>query len=120
MQDHDFMDLNLHTYITAKRKSISARIFRVLLDDFRTEDQPVSALTGLRFPSSFGRPDLSGIFSKFDEEMRQEQWAGDVGVFFCGHPAMARELADGCSMLTAKARNEGRLLKYTFMNEVFG
>lgn len=43
-----------------------------------------------------------------------------VGVFFCGPPVIGQQLADQCSQMTAKARNEGRKIEYRFMIEVFG
>jgi dual oxidase len=43
-----------------------------------------------------------------------------VGVFFCGPPVIGQQIADQCSILSARARSEKRELKYRFMVEVFG
>lgn len=51
--------------------------------------------------------------AKKDDEVK-------VGVFFCGPPVIGQQLADQCSQMTAKARNEGRKIEYRFMIEVFG
>jgi dual oxidase len=44
----------------------------------------------------------------------------NVGVFFCGPPVIGQQIADQCSQMNAKARNEGRKIEYRFMIEVFG
>ena len=51
--------------------------------------------------------------SKKDDEI-------NVGVFFCGPPVIGQQIADQCSQMNAKARNEGRKIEYRFMIEVFG
>ena len=76
------LDLNINTHITAKRKNISTHVFRYLLDSYRTERAPYSALTGLKAPSHFGRPDFDAILERHFEDLVQ---AGveerKVGVF---------------------------------------
>lgn len=143
--DHSHLDIRVQTYVTQKRKNISQHVFRWLLEKHRTEDYPYSPITGLVNPTHFGRPDIRGIMeehysdmckvlaertpmnekpdgrrnsrirrtSMVDEEIR-------VGVFFCGPPIIGQQLADQCSQMTAKARNEGRKIEYRFMIEVFG
>ncbi|KAF1918906.1 ferric reductase NAD binding domain-containing protein [Ampelomyces quisqualis] len=144
-QDHSHLDIRVQTYVTQKRKNISQHVFRWLLEKHRTDDYPYSPITGLVNPTHFGRPDIRGIMeehysdmckvltgrtpmnekpdgrrssktrrtSMVDEEVR-------VGVFFCGPPVIGQQLADQCSQMTAKARNEGRKIEYRFMIEVFG
>jgi dual oxidase len=51
--------------------------------------------------------------SKKDDEI-------NVGVFFCGPPVIGQQIADQCSQMNAKARNEERKIEYRFMIEVFG
>lgn len=143
--DSSHLDIRVQTYVTQKRKNISQHVFRWLLEKHRTDDNPCSPITGLRNPTHFGRPDIRGIMeehysdmckvlaertpmnekpdgrrnsrirrtSMVDEEIR-------VGVFFCGPPVIGQQLADQCSQMTAKARNEGRKIEYRFMIEVFG
>ena len=115
------LELNLHTHITMKRKNISTHVFRYLLDQYRTPEAPVSALTGLKTRSLFGRPDLEQILHDFHEDMRKQEWlGGKVGVFFCGSPKIGRVLSDACEELTLKGRHDGTKISYKFMMEVFG
>ncbi|KAK3686914.1 hypothetical protein LTR37_019356 [Vermiconidia calcicola] len=68
---HGNLELNIDTHITAKRKNISTHVFRYLLDSYRTTAAPYSALTGLKQPSHFGRPDFDDILQRhFDELVR--------------------------------------------------
>jgi hypothetical protein len=115
------LDLNINTHITAKRKNISVHVFRYLLDSYRTETAPYSALTGLKQPSHFGRPDFDAILEKHFRELVD---AGikekKVGVFYCGTPIVGEILADKCHILTAEARAMGLRIRYDFLLEVFG
>ena len=63
------LELNINTHITAKRKNISTHVFRYLLDSYRTEAAPYSALTGLKAPSHFGRPDFDDILERHFEDV---------------------------------------------------
>lgn len=65
------LELNINTHITAKRKNISTHVFRYLLDSYRTEAAPYSALTGLKQPSHFGRPDFDEILERHFEDVLQ-------------------------------------------------
>ncbi|KAM0717134.1 hypothetical protein Q7P37_006986 [Cladosporium fusiforme] len=115
------LELNINTHITAKRKNISTHIFRYLLDSYRTEEAPYSALTGLKQPSHFGRPDFSDVLEKHYQDM-VDSGVHDrkIGVFYCGTPIVGEILSDSCHLLTAKARDQGMRIKYDFMMEVFG
>ncbi len=116
------IDLRLHTHITAKRKNISTHVFRYLLDSYRTKEEPVSALTGLKVKSHFGRPDLNWHLRKFHEEIREQEGTKGtrVGVFFCGAPVIGAVLADACSEMTRLAASDGSKIRYEFRMEVFG
>jgi predicted ferric reductase len=137
------LELNIHTHITAKRKNISTHVFRYLLDSYRTEAAPYSALTGLKQPSHFGRPDFDDILERhFEEIVEAGITEKKIGVFvsffpcvirlcflfdlltfsfqYCGTPVVGEILSDRCHMLTAKARDNGLKIKYEFMMEVFG
>lgn len=63
------LELNINTHITAKRKNISTHVFRYLLDSYRTDAAPYSALTGLKQPSHFGRPDFDDILERHFEDV---------------------------------------------------
>jgi dual oxidase len=143
--DRSHLDIRVQTYVTQKRKQISQRVFRWLLEKHRTDDFPYSPITGLVNPTHFGRPDIRGIMEEHYVDMckviaertpmneepsarrgsmiRSSSMVDDevkVGVFFCGPPAIGQQLTDQCSQMSAKARNEGRKIEYRFMIEVFG
>lgn len=145
--DSSHLDIRVQTYVTQKRKNISQHVFRWLLEKHRTDDHPYSPITGLVNPTHFGRPDIRGIMEEHYSDMckvlaertsstnekpnggrrmskiRRTSMVDDevkIGVFFCGPPVIGQQLADQCSQMTAKARNEGRKIEYRFMIEVFG
>ena len=128
---HGNLQLNINTHITAKRKNISVHIFRYLLDSYRTKAAPYSALTGLKAPSHFGRPDWEKILDQHFDEIKEYIGASrgcgksdlkkiKVGVFYCGTPVVGEILYDRCQELTARARHLGVDVRYDFMIEVFG
>lgn len=138
-QEHDSsnLDIRINTYVTQKRKQISQHVFRWLLEKHRTDTHPQSPITGLVNPTHFGRPDIKSILEdhyadmskvlaeRTNEKGRKRNDNGDddevkIGVFFCGPPVIGQQLADQCSQMSAKARNEGRKIEYRFMIEVFG
>lgn len=129
------LDIRIHTYVTQKRKKLSTHIFRWLIEQHRTPEDPQSPLTGLINPTHFGRPDLPRIMSEHYEDMRkllasenQKEKGGSgkalkglrVGVFFCGAPVVGYQLADQCRLLSARGRDDGSRIQYHFMMEVFG
>lgn len=126
------LDIRINTYVTQKRKQISQHVFRWLLEKHRTPEHPQSPITGLVNPTYFGRPDIRGIMEQhYDdmskalaEDMNEKNRSKDdgikVGVFFCGPPVIGQQIADQCSTLSARARSEGRKIRYQFMIEVFG
>ena len=115
------LSLNINTHVTQKRKNISTHCFRYLLDSYRTQAAPCSALTGLKQPSHFGRPDFAAILNKhFDELVESGVKDEKVGVFYCGAPVVGKILADACHNLTAKGREMGLRIRYDFLMEVFG
>lgn len=143
--DSSHLDIRIQTYVTQKRKNISQHVFRWLLEKHRTDDYPYSPITGLVNPTHFGRPDIKSIMEEHYSDMckvladrtpmneKPDERRGSkirrsrmvdnevrVGVFFCGPPVIGQQLADQCSQMTAKARNEGRKVEYRFMIEVFG
>ncbi|KAL6706316.1 hypothetical protein ACN47E_005606 [Coniothyrium glycines] len=131
--DSSHLDIRICTYVTQKRKEISQHVFRWLLEKHRTDEHPQSAITGLVNPTHFGRPNIRGIMEEHYTDMskvlaerlhekHREKKSDEikVGVFFCGPPVIGQQLADQCSALNAKARNEDRKIEYRFMIEVFG
>lgn len=140
------LDIRVNTHVTAKRKGIVTHVYRWLLEMHRTKEHPESPLTGLLNPTHFGRPDFDRILDEHYEEMvafkasqREVAEKGEkvdspvesgegggedgvlkVGIFYCGAPVVGEILADKCSELTTRGRNDGSKLQYHFMMEVFG
>jgi respiratory burst oxidase len=120
------LDLNLHTHVTLARTTVSEHIFRYLLDTYRTERNPVSALTGLKSRSHFGRPDFESILRAFHDDIRHEikqgvtQKGQKIAVFYCGGQALGSILSDLCYDLTMKGRQDGSASRWDFRMEVFG
>lgn len=69
MADHHKLELNINTHITAKRKNISTYVFRYILDGYRTDAAPYSALTGLKQRSHFGRPDFDDVLQRHFQDL---------------------------------------------------
>jgi dual oxidase len=130
--DRSNLDIRIRTYVTQKRKQISEHVFRWLLEKHRTDEHPQSPITGLCNPTHFGRPDIPLIMEEHYTDICKELGERktvrhpkkkeeiNVGVFFCGPPVIGQQIADQCSQMNAKARNEGRKIEYRFMIEVFG
>jgi dual oxidase len=103
-----------------------------LLERHPTDEYLQSPITGLVNPTHFGRPDIRVIMEahyedickvlaeRLSEEDGEKDDEVKVGVFFCGPPVIGQQIANQYSILSARARNENRYLKYRFMVEVFG
>lgn len=121
-----FLDLNINTHITMARGNISEHIFRYLLDTYRTQEHPVSALTGLKSRSRFGRPDFVAILNAYHSDVKQEIDKGitskgqKIAVFYCGGVAVGTILSDVCYQLTLKGKQDGTNIRWDFRMEVFG
>lgn len=95
LASQDNLEVNINTHITAKRKNISTHVFRYLLDSYRTPAAPYSALTGLKQPSHFGRPDFDAILEKhFDDLVQADVKERKVGVFVSTTLWIGRVIAD--------------------------
>jgi hypothetical protein len=62
-----------------------------------------------------GRPDWKRSFS----EVRAFSTFKDVGVMFCGNPAVGSELKDLCDQFTTKALSEQKGPRFLLHKEVF-
>jgi hypothetical protein len=120
------LDLNIHTHITMKRSKVSTHVFLYLFDAYRTPTVRVSALTGLRSRSEFGRPDFESILGKFHDDVSRGITEGTlpkgekIAVFFCGSPVIGLVLSDLCEQLSFKGRTDGTGMRWDFRMEVFG
>ena len=59
-------------------------------------DADTDAITGLRTPTSFGRPPWDAIF----KSIRKIHSPAEAGVFYCGPPALGHTLHLKCNMYT--------------------
>ncbi|KAI9597870.1 ferric reductase NAD binding domain-containing protein [Syncephalis fuscata] len=75
--------IEIHTYLTGRLKE--DQIHNVIQND---EEGFEDAVTGLRAPTHYGRPNLDQIFSGVAHHHPET----DVGVFFCGPKPLGRQL----------------------------
>ncbi|KAI9228480.1 MAG: ferric reductase NAD binding domain-containing protein [Piptocephalis tieghemiana] len=81
--------IEIHVYLTGSLSPDAIR--NVVMNDREGE---TDALTGLRSPTNYGRPQLNRIFSG----LSRRHVDTDVGVFFCGPPALGRRLHTYCNL----------------------
>ncbi|KAI9359565.1 ferric reductase NAD binding domain-containing protein [Zopfochytrium polystomum] len=91
--------LEIHTYLTAGLKPDEMR--NVILND---EEGAADAITGLRSPTYYGRPNFDQIF----KGMRQSHPGTDIGVFFCGPKVLSASLHKACNRWTEATENGTR------------
>jgi hypothetical protein len=70
------------------------------------------AITGLRSPTHYGRPNLDQIFQK----LKKEHPGQNVGVFFCGPKPFAKSVYQACNKYTDASKNG---TKFFFHKENF-
>ncbi|EKG10635.1 Cytochrome b245 heavy chain [Macrophomina phaseolina MS6] len=89
LEDH----IEIHTYLTAKVKIDDAA--NIMINDANAEQD---AITGLRAPTNFGRPNWDMIF----KSIRKIHSPAEAGVFFCGPKGLGSQLHIKCNMYTDK------------------
>lgn len=80
--------IEIHTYLTARIKPDDAT--NIMINDANAEKD---AITGLRAPTNFGRPNWDTIF----RSIRSIHKPAEVGVFFCGPKALGSTLHVKCN-----------------------
>ncbi|KAH0609316.1 uncharacterized protein H6S33_012802 [Morchella sextelata] len=80
--------IEIHTYLTAKIKPDDAT--NIMINDANAEKD---AITGLRAPTNFGRPNWDTVF----KSIRAMHTPADVGVFFCGPKPLGSALHVKCN-----------------------
>jgi len=80
--------IEINIYLTAKIKDDDMN--NIFVQDVGAEKD---AITSLRAPTHFGRPNWDRVFSS----LTQKHSGSDVGVFFCGPPAISRALHTKCN-----------------------
>lgn len=89
-QDCDNL-IEIHTYLTAKIKADDAT--NIMIND---ADADKDAITGLRAPTNFGRPNWDMVF----KSICKIHSPGEAGVFFCGPKVLGSQLHVKCNMYT--------------------
>ena len=84
LDDH----IEIHTYLTAKIKADDAT--NIMINDANAEQD---AITGLRAPTNFGRPNWDMIF----RSIRKIHAPAEAGVFFCGPKVLGSTLHIKCN-----------------------
>ncbi|KAJ9647115.1 hypothetical protein H2199_002101 [Coniosporium tulheliwenetii] len=92
LQNH----IEIHTYLTAKIKIDDAT--NIMINDADAEQD---AITGLRAPTSFGRPNWDMIF----KSIRKIHVPAEAGVFFCGPKPLGSVLHIKCNMYSEPGFN---------------
>ncbi|QKX64063.1 uncharacterized protein TRUGW13939_11236 [Talaromyces rugulosus] len=80
--------IEIHTYLTAKIKADDAT--NIMIND---ADADRDAITGLRAPTNFGRPNWDTIF----RSVRKIHAPAEAGVFFCGPKGLGSQLHVKCN-----------------------
>lgn len=83
---HNRIEINI--YLTAKIKEDD--MTNIIVQDVGAEKD---AITSLRAPTHFGRPNWDRVFPSIAEKHPET----DVGVFFCGPPVLSRQLHQMCN-----------------------
>ncbi|KAF2459341.1 ferric reductase NAD binding domain-containing protein [Lineolata rhizophorae] len=88
--------IEIHTYLTAKIKADDAT--NIMINDANAEQD---AITGLRAPTNFGRPNWDMIF----KSIRKIHAPAEAGVFFCGPKVLGSVLHVKCNMYSQPGFN---------------
>lgn len=81
--------IEIHTYLTAKIKVDDAT--NIMINDVNADRD---AITGLRAPTNFGRPNWDMVF----KSIRKIHSPAEAGVFFCGPKVLGSQLHIKCNM----------------------
>jgi NADPH oxidase len=81
--------IEIHTYLTAKIKVDDAT--NIMINDVNADKD---AITGLRAPTNFGRPNWDMVF----KSIRKIHAPAEAGVFFCGPKVLGSQLHIKCNM----------------------
>ncbi|KAI9848284.1 MAG: hypothetical protein M1837_000548 [Sclerophora amabilis] len=95
--------LRIHTYLTQRLDSNTAQ--NIVLNSVGSAKDP---LTELRSRTNFGRPDFKKVLVAMREGIMDQTYMGglestlrtNVGVYFCGPNAAARDIKKACSAAT--------------------
>ena len=80
--------IEINIYLTAKTREDD--VTNIIVQDVGTDKD---AITSLRAPTHFGRPNWDRVFPSIAGKHPET----DVGVFFCGPPVLSRQLHQMCN-----------------------
>jgi len=94
--------LEMHMYVTSalQRTDMKAVALQLALDILHKREQR-DLVTGLKSRTNAGRPNWNKVFTKLRQERK-----GQVTVFYCGNPALAKTLRYKCEEFGFKFRKE--------------
>ena len=94
--------LDMHMYLTSalQRTDMKAVVLQLALKLVHQQERR-DLVTGLRARTHAGRPNWDRMFAKLREERK-----GQVTVFYCGNPALARALKTKCDQFGFRFRKE--------------
>ncbi|EEH49947.1 uncharacterized protein PADG_06026 [Paracoccidioides brasiliensis Pb18] len=88
--------IEIHTYLTAQIKSDDAT--NIMINDANADQD---AITGLRAPTNFGRPNWDMVF----RSIRKIHAPAEAGVFFCGPKPLGSTLHVKCNVYSEPGFN---------------
>jgi len=94
--------LDMHMYVTSalQRNDMKAVALQMALDILHKKEER-DLITGLKSRMNAGRPNWNKVFSQLREERK-----GEITVFYCGNPALARTLRLKCEEFGFNFRKE--------------
>jgi len=94
--------LDMHMYVTSalQRNDMKAVALQMALDILHKKEKK-DLITGLKSRMNAGRPNWNKVFTKLKDEQK-----GEVTVFFCGNPMVAKTLRLKCEQFGFNFRKE--------------
>jgi len=82
-----YFNLNIYLTGTQSQKDMKSNMLYIAMD-MKHKKTKVDLITGLKVKTNFGRPNWNQLFG----EIADEQKGKEVDIFFCGHPAVGKQL----------------------------
>ena len=94
--------LDMHMYVTSALQptDMKAVALQLALDILYNKEER-DLVTGLKSRTNAGRPNWNKVFTKIKQERK-----GQVTVFYCGNPGLAKTLRSKCEEFGFKFRKE--------------
>ncbi|GAA5841571.1 hypothetical protein JCM9279_000692 [Rhodotorula babjevae] len=93
--------IEIHTYLTGRVHAND--VINIFANDVGNE---LDAVTQLRSPTHYGRPNWDRIFAS----LAQQHPATDIGTFFCGPEPLAKTLHKTCIKFTSAGKGKTRFI----------